>query len=95
VREGRKSVIFPLCRQAGVPEDMLQQCYDEIRKGSTPEEQAAILEGIAQQVAEQTAEMGPGAGMPGAPRKGLPIGLLLAGGGALVLLVVLLKRRKK
>jgi hypothetical protein len=92
VREGRKSVLYPLCRQAGVPEAMLQQCYDEIRKGRTPEEQAKILETIAKEVAEQT-----GAGVPGvtaaAPGK-FPMWILLAGGGALAL-VLLLKRRRK
>lgn len=53
VREGRKTVIYPACRQVGVPEEALQQCYDALKKGVTPEQQAAILQQIANEMAAQ------------------------------------------
>jgi hypothetical protein len=60
VREGRKSVIYPACQQAGVPEASLEACYEAVKKGMTPEQQVAILQQIAEEMqAAQTGQQLP------------------------------------
>jgi hypothetical protein len=96
VREGRRSVIHPLCLQIGVPQDKLEACYQAVKQGKTPEEQMAIIQKIAEEMAAAgaTAPMQPGQALPagtihylnpatGVYHVAIPVGATLSGlGGA-------------
>jgi len=91
VREGRRSVIYPACQQAGVAQDSLEACYQAIKQGQTASAQVTILQNIATQMQAAASQLQTGAQLPtgtihyqdatGVFHVAVPVGTTLGGFG--------------